>query len=850
MSHRPPRARPLVESLEARSLLSRAGTLDPTFGHGQGNAAVLLADDSIPTDLTGLAVAIQADGKIVTAGVGPTSNSGATTFLVTRYDALGTLDAGFGTGGAVVIPFNKLAAASALAIQADGKIVVGGTLEVALAPFTSPRQFDYAAARLKVDGTLDTDFGTGGTVVLAMGGPVIGSPFDPTETRLKSVLVQADGKIVLAGDAMNAASTGTDFAAARLTTSGALDPTWGGTGIVLAPVQVSGYEGDIAAGAAIQAGGKLVLAGEAFSPGGNSPVTGSSYRGSPYAAALRFNADGTLDPTFGGPTLPGVSLPYGRSYGTMTSKEVRTMALQPDGKIVLGLADDGGSAIRLGADGLLDVGFGAGGEATAFPFGNTRAVLGLAIEPDGGLVLSATASMQDPLSGLMLYRLTAGGQADRTFGSASTPGVGAPLLPGRGAKLDALAIDAAGRIVIASLATTDTTDPATGRASSHDALIVSRVLSRSTVSKPAVSQVPATLDGFGNSNLAVYLPSLGTFAYRPTTGAADVITPFGAPGAGQTIPASADYDGVGHAEIAAYLTAQGFYAIRHADLGYDTFIQFGTPGPGQSIPVPADYEGSGRADIAVYLVGPGAFAIRPADGSAGRIIPFGTAGPGRSIPAPADYYGTGRADVAVYLAEAGAFAIQDPTGQTAGKIVPFGMPGLGHSIPVPGDYDGSGHVELAVYVPSAGAFFYRPFAGGPDVRVAFGIPGAGELPVVADYDASGRSEFAVYDPTLAFFAYRPANGAGDVITAFGSPGAGRSIPVATPAGALAAFSSSGGSGEGSAHAFSLATTPGASGASGVATRSTALPGGPSLASRRIALRPVGLLQARPGDRIV
>ena len=292
---------------------------------------------------------------------------------------------------------------------------------------------------------------------------------------------------------------------------------------------------------------------------------------------------------------------------------------------------------------------------------------------------------------------------------------------------------------------------------------------------------PASFDGSGRTDLAVYLPASGSFAYRPTDGSADRIIPFGIPGPGATIPASADYAGSGRTEIAAYLPSVGAYAIRPSS-GPDQVVSFGIAGPGQSIPVPADYDGDGKADVAVYLPSLGAFGIRPSAGGPDWVVAMGPAGSGRSIPAPGDYFGSGKASLAVYLPAAGAFAIRPETGPDL--VIPFGLAGAGRSIPIPGDYDGSGRTEIAAYFPEFGIFAYRPALGGPDVLIAFGAAGDGTIPVPGDYSGSGEAEIAVYDPNYGSFAFRPAGGGPDVIQGFGSAGPGQSIPLAAAVGVV------------------------------------------------------------------
>jgi uncharacterized delta-60 repeat protein/uncharacterized repeat protein (TIGR01451 family) len=118
-----------------------------------------------------------------------------------RYNADGSLDASFGTGGKVTTDFGggSFDEAHGVALQADGKIIVAGTSTSSVPGST----LDFALARYNTDGILDSSFGTGGKVTTGFGG------FDEAH----GVAVQADGKIIAAGYS-NADST-RDFALAR-----------------------------------------------------------------------------------------------------------------------------------------------------------------------------------------------------------------------------------------------------------------------------------------------------------------------------------------------------------------------------------------------------------------------------------------------------------------------------------------------------------------------------------------------------------------------------------------------------------------------------------------------------------
>jgi uncharacterized delta-60 repeat protein len=124
-------------------------------------------------------MALQADGKFVVAGyAGIYPNSD---FKLERYKLNGTLDTSFGTGGIVTTDFGGDDYGNCVAVQADGKIIAAGKTY-------NGSNDDFALARYKSDGTLDTTFGTGGKVTNAI---------STTDDSARGMALQADGKIVV-----------------------------------------------------------------------------------------------------------------------------------------------------------------------------------------------------------------------------------------------------------------------------------------------------------------------------------------------------------------------------------------------------------------------------------------------------------------------------------------------------------------------------------------------------------------------------------------------------------------------------------------------------------------------------
>ena len=186
--------------------LAKAGGLDTSFG----------GDGKVVTNLTrwddrASALAIQADGKIVLAGGAGSDGR----FGVARYSSEGTLDTSFSGDGRALVHFTwEWNSATGVAIQADGKIVVVGW------EAESRGSFRFALARLNTDGTLDASFGGDGKVTTRF--TTAGGWDKPS-----GVVIQADGRIVVVGTAGR-----TKFALARYNSDGTLDRTFGVNGKV------------------------------------------------------------------------------------------------------------------------------------------------------------------------------------------------------------------------------------------------------------------------------------------------------------------------------------------------------------------------------------------------------------------------------------------------------------------------------------------------------------------------------------------------------------------------------------------------------------------------------------------
>lgn len=241
-----------------------------------------------------LAIGLQSDGKIILAGF--YSNGTDQDIALARYNTNGSLDNTFDSDGKVTLDIagGGNDQAHTVAIQSDGKIVVGG--------FTDNGGSDFCLIRLNANGSLDNTFDTDGKVTTAFGGG---------NDEGNSLIIQADGKIVLAGYTDN--GTNYDYALARYNTNGSLDNTFDSDGKVTTDFSNTDEKGNALV---IQADQRLVLGGWCFISGSNADFS-----------VARYEPDGSLDLSFSadGKTTVGFASNYDYGYG---------MAIQPDGKIV------------------------------------------------------------------------------------------------------------------------------------------------------------------------------------------------------------------------------------------------------------------------------------------------------------------------------------------------------------------------------------------------------------------------------------------------------------------------------------------------------------------------------------
>ena len=418
-------ARPLLVALVAIVIISSGllvtvkaviGGLDTTFSTDGRQTT-----DFGPTTV-GESIAVQTDGKIVVVGL--INNTSGNDFALTRYTSAGILDTTFSTDGKQTTDFGGGDDAFAVAIQTDGKIVVAGTTTVGSTK-------DFAVARYTSNGTLDTTFSTDGKVTTSFG----------NSDNAYAIAIQANGRIVVAGDTANSTSNA-DFAVARYNTNGTLDTTFSTDG-----KQTTGFGGfDSAHGVAIQANAKIVVAGV------------RDFFGSPDVVLARYTGTGSLDTTFS---------TDGKQPVNFGSDSVGSnVAIQSDGKIVVvggvrvTATDTNFALARYNGNGSLDDGsvndstpndsFGTGGHVTTDFFGSQDIPSAVAIQTNGKIVVGGEAShSNDTDTDFAVARYTTDGSLDNTFHNDGRQTVG--FTSGSVDSAKDLAIQSDGKIVLAGL---------------------------------------------------------------------------------------------------------------------------------------------------------------------------------------------------------------------------------------------------------------------------------------------------------------------------------------------------------------------------------------------------------------
>jgi hypothetical protein len=344
------------------------GSLDATFGYQQGGVMAVNSDTIFQTYPASLA---QFGEYVYVAGQ---YTPGSENIFLMRFNSDGSYDLNFNKTGMVTFDFSGSDYVLDMKVQTDGKVLVAGQ-----------SNDGYYVIRVNPDGSLDSGFGTAG-IFAAEFNP--GSSYD----ELRKVLLQSDGKIVLLGSSTNGTKK---IAMMRLTTSGALDATFGTGGKATASASTPN---DIFDGR-ILSNGNIIVVGN-----NNDDVI-----------VARFTSAGALDTTF---NTTGYIV---RDF-TADEENILALEVQDDGKILV--AGSAGSMMasqafvaRLNADGSTDTSFNSTGfKMFEFVTGEVAHINQIKALTSGGYLLyGGTYDMGNSKGSTVLMQLTSTGAADTSF---------------------------------------------------------------------------------------------------------------------------------------------------------------------------------------------------------------------------------------------------------------------------------------------------------------------------------------------------------------------------------------------------------------------------------------------------
>ena len=359
------------------------GSLDDSFGNNGIKITVLENSDE-----RAYAVAKFGNGKIIATG-STYSDANGDNSITTRYNTDGSLDNTFGTNGIVVTEVNyssEYTTSAALQKNNDKEKVV------TLCNIFSSNNNDFALSRFNPDGSPDNTFGINGKIVTSIN--------DSSSEDMGAIAIQNDGRIVVTGTTYF--ENGPHSVAVCFTSDGSLDNAFGMGGISQLPASSSI---DHVYSIALQDDGKIIASGYSYS--GNSAGF----------AALRFNADGSFDNTFGPEGI--VIIPIGTSFSIASAS-----AIQDDGKILLAgyyrdENKDNFALARCTLEGKLDSTFGVGGIVTTSIGSSTNRCYSIQLQNDGKIIAAGSYGNTNN-SEIALVRYNSNGSLDSTFGTNGT----------------------------------------------------------------------------------------------------------------------------------------------------------------------------------------------------------------------------------------------------------------------------------------------------------------------------------------------------------------------------------------------------------------------------------------------
>lgn len=649
-------------------------------------------------------------------------------FVTVAFGNTVPLDTSFnGTGYSIqgVVPSPEWSLGSSSAIQPDGKIVIGGITHL------DGDHDKFAVMRLKADGTLDTSFGTGGSVVTPVG----------TDVAAGQILIQPDGKILLCGHAWMGDAAAYDFTILRYTSAGVLDTTFNSTGVVTRTF--SGSSWDFASDLAVLPDGKILMVGS----------TSVGLVDQRDIVLMRFNADGSLDSTFNGTGILTVADP------TLSESAGSIMILSDSKILISGSKNDGVKdnflLMRFNSNGTADTSFGTGGTTTTSVSSGSNGISSMALQSDGKIVAGGSGYMA---------RYSANGVLDTSFGNS-----GVATVQSLGEMYD-IRVAGGDKILVAMKfganagvrrympnGVLDTNFNGGERniftqgyscisssvsVQSDNKIVLGGYCSQNGngIPKFAAWRVEETrtkrfldFNGDGITDISIFRPSNGQWWYSDNTmfGGQTFIAQWGL---STDRPVPADYTGDGRTDVAVFRPSTGEWFILRSENGSSYSFTFGTSG---DIPIAADFDGDDKADAGVFRPSTNEWYIQTSTGGL-MTATFGASG---DKLVPSDYDGDFKTDIAIYRPSTGEWWINR---SSDGSIYGFQF-GTSTDLPVQGDYTGDNKTDAAVFRPSTGEWFVLPSEGGSFYGVHFGTNG--DLPAPGHYGMDGRYDLVVYRPS-------------------------------------------------------------------------------------------------------
>ncbi|MDQ4123196.1 MAG: FG-GAP-like repeat-containing protein [Acidobacteriota bacterium] len=652
-------------------------------------------------------VTVQPDGKVLIAGgIDGIAINGTLHLgrLVFRFNPNGSKDESFARQTA-----GTSGDARSLLVQDDGKILVGGD-------FLNLNGLNRGGiSRLNPNGQNDSSFNS------FIGKPSYPMVFYPSP----------DGKIYIGGSFDTLGANSRPYLG-RVNADGSVDTTFSLDSRVDNPIYAI----------AVQPDGKILLGG--YTNGFFQP---------PGRGLWRINPDGSLDSSF------DVQLP--------ALEAVRTIELQPDGRILIGggfTAVNGSNRkgiARVHIDGSLD--------HTFNPVLGGSGISAIAVQPDGKILLGGSFGTVSGTNTQNIVRLNSNGTVDSSFNSGSGASssvnaielspdgkiyIGGSFSSYNGVSTSAIArINNNGTLDTSFIARNITSTVSTINLYNNGKILVSGTASVIADASPRRFIIRLLNNGVvdysfdsGNINHPETTPAIYQTALLPNgtvlaAGAFSNINNTERFGIAQlkdnqSIPAPIfDLDGDGKTDLSVFRPSNASWYRTNSFNNLFRGVKFGLSGDKIA---PADFDGDYRTDIAVFRPNDGSWYILKSGDGSFYGLQFGIA---EDIPVPGDYDGDGRADIAVFRPSNSTWYRLNSSDN---QFVTFKW-GTSGDKPLLGDFDGDRKADYAVFRPSSGAWYVLKSSDNSFSGTNFGLEE--DIPVPADYDGDGRTDISVFRPT-------------------------------------------------------------------------------------------------------